>query len=1024
MLSSSLAKSEDDIITNLSRFMDWDEARTKRVTQESVILINAIRDTKRKTGSLESFFEQYALNTDEGLALMCLAEALLRIPDSETQIALIEDKISGMNWLQNANENTDWLTRAAGLGLNLSVGTLDGAFSKLGEGMIRKATMQAMRILGKQFVLGENIGKAIKSARRFEKRGYNFSYDMLGEGARTTAHAETYFTAYQEALTTLANNKTDAPASLSVKLSALHPRFEFSQEKDCLPTLTEKLLILCTMAAQNDINLTIDAEEHARLNLTLELVKRICTENSLKDWDGFGLAVQAYQKCAMSVVEKIISFARNYHRKIHIRLVKGAYWDTEIKHAQIQGHAGYPVFTRKTNTDLSYLACAQKLLSERERIYPMFATHNAHTICSILDFAQESKEGVSGFEFQKLFGMGDTLYDVLLSQTPKIKRVPVRIYAPVGQYRDLLPYLVRRLLENGANSSFVNKIIDKTIPPEDLSIDPLATIATHKTIAHPAIPLPENLYGRERKNSIGLDLSDRGTREQLLSEIEAAYQLRTPYQATPLIGGKRYNKTIPETITNPANTKEIIGTAYPANQHLIEDGFIAARRGYHIWSKFSADKRAKCLERLADLLEENRAELVMLCIKEAGKTIPDSLNELREAVDFCRYYAAHGRRLFNERGTALTGPTGEDNIYTHHPRGIFVCVSPWNFPLAIFTGQITAALMAGNAVIAKPAEQTPLIAMRIIEIMHESGITPDALILLPGDRHVGESIIQHQGVCGVAFTGSTAAAQSINRTLAAKDGAIVPLIAETGGQNAMIVDSSALTEQVIDDVIAGAFGAAGQRCSATRILCLQDDIAEQTIQMLKGAMALLNVGAPGDISTDIGPIIDEPARAVLQAHKTKLDGIGQKIAQAPLDENLKRDGHFFAPCAYEIDDIAALDKEIFGPILHIVRYKKNAVDDLLRHIHKTGYGLTFGLHSRIDSFTQDLTRRARMGNIYVNKSTIGAVVGVQPFGGRGLSGTGPKAGGLYYLPRFACEKVVSTNTAATGGNTSLMMLED
>lgn len=1002
-----------DLIASL----EWDEIRARRVSARAVHLIEQVRGMRRKAGSIESFFQQYSLSTPEGVALMCLAEALLRIPDGPTAGALIKDKIAGTRWINKAAGDGDWLTRAAGLGLSISGATLNSLFEKLGEPVIRQAIAGAMNILGGQFVVGQDIDEARKNAAKLEEKGYHLSYDMLGEGARTAADAQTYFENYQRAIEALATDgKGPHGPSISVKLSALHPRFRFEQAERCVPEITARLVTLCRMAVASGIDITVDAEEAERLEITLEIIENVCATEGLRRWNGLGVAVQAYQKRSMAAIDRLLTIAREHDRRIRVRLVKGAYWDSEIKRAQVQGLPDYPVYTRKVNTDVSYLACAQKLLENREHFYPMFGTHNAYSVAAILDMAGVSR---GGFEFQKLFGMGDALYDALLRE----EVASVSVYAPVGEYQFLLPYLVRRLLENGANSSFVNKIFDRGIDPQTLAADPVASAQQNDNKRHPKIPLPAHLYGGGRLNSSGIDLSDAASVKTLLQQIEKSF---TPdkYTARPVLGNKTYKNPLPVAVRNPANLDEIVGSVHFTQTRLIDPAFETARSGFAKWSSMSAHKRAAVLENIAYLMEGNRAALMMMCVKEGGKTIPDALAEVREAVDFCRYYAAQGRRLFDETGMRLPGPTGESNIYTMGPRGTFVCISPWNFPLAIFTGQIVAALMAGNAVVAKPAEQTSLVAAMAVHLMYKAGVPKEALVFLPGDGRVGEAIVQHKEVAGVAFTGSTAAARSINQTLAAKDGPIVPLIAETGGQNAFIADSSALTEQVVDDVMTSAFGSAGQRCSAARVFFVQEDVADVTLDMLRGAMDQLRLGDPSALSTDIGPVIDEEALALLQRHKTRLEGAGRHIATAPLNDAHKNAGHFFAPMAYEIPSLDFLKGEVFGPILHVIRFKAHEMDSIIKQINETGYGLTFGLHTRIDSAAKKITDAAHVGNAYVNRSTIGAVVGVQPFGGHGLSGTGPKAGGPYYLLRFANEKVVSTNTVAAGGNASLVMLEE
>lgn len=1009
-LSPWLAKPEGECVAALMTALNWDEARAQRVSAAASAQIAAIRAQGLKGGSLESFFQQYKLNTDEGIALMTLAEALLRIPDGPTADALLRDKLANTNWLATMTQSPDVMTRMAALGLAAGSSTVAGMFKRLGTPVVRQGAAQAMKYLGRQFVLGQTIDDAQANAKKLKSQGYDFSYDMLGEGARTADDAQRYYQSYYDAIEHLKEG-----AGISVKLSALHPRYAFAQKDRCIPELIEKLTALCTLAAAKNVALTVDAEEVARLDISLDIILAVAAEPMLKNWNGFGLAVQAYQKRALPLVDYLIAYAREHKRPLQIRLVKGAYWDAEIKRAQMEGLDDYPLFTRKSHTDLSYLACAQKLLAARGFIKPLFGTHNAYTVAAVLDMAGND---LSGFAFQKLFGMGDALYETLR----KDKDIPVSIYAPVGAHKDLLPYLVRRMLENGANSSFVNKIYDETITPEILSADIIAQVNRTPPTPNPALPKPRYLF-KDRKNSYGIDLTDAPSVDSL-SEAMTSILFTDTFSAAPLIDGKRMETGNCFDIHNPARTHEVVGEVCQADDRLIDKAFAAANKGWQDWSRIPARERATILEKIADALEENAEKFMALAIKEAGKTIPDALAEVREAVDFCRYYAAEGRKLFDEFDTLMPGYTGEENRLRLDSRGVFVCISPWNFPLAIFTGQITAALMAGNAVIAKPAEQTPLIAFEMVKLMHRCGVPTNALHLLPGDGHTGAALVAHPDVAGVCFTGSIEAAWSINRALAGKDGPIVPLIAETGGQNAMIADSSALTEQVVDDVILSAFGSAGQRCSAARVLYIQDDVADKTLAMLRGAMNELRVGDPMMLSTDIGPLIDEAALSMLKSHRAKLDGFGKKIAAAPLDKHVEVQGHFFAPIAYEIDSIDALATEVFGPALHVIRYSGGRMKEVFEAINATGYGLTFGLHTRLESVMEMAANTVRAGNIYVNRSTIGAIVGVQPFGGRGLSGTGPKAGGPHYLARFATETHICTNTTAAGGNTSLVMLDD
>ncbi len=1026
-ISSYICSDEGKVVEKLLHFLEWDDERARKVEGRAQEFVEAIRGAKRSGGQLESFLQHYSLSTDEGMALMCLAEALLRIPDKSTANDLIEDKMDAGDMLIGSSE--DWVVKAAGVGLFITRKTLDSAFSHVGKPFIREAMVKAMGVLGSHFILGGDIEQAYQNAQKPSHKLYRLSYDMLGEGARTRADAHKFFESYANAIRYIGARIPQSatfPPGISVKLSALYPRYEYAQKERCIPVMFALLKELCQLAAASNMALTIDAEEMERLELSLELVENILSDPDIpKEWDGFGLAVQAYQKHAIPLIDRLAGLSKIYERRLQIRLVKGAYWDTEIKRAQVLGLHDYPVFTRKMNTDTSYLACAQRLLDKPECFYPMFATHNAHSVAAILDMVSTCKTPPP-FEFQRLYGMGGPLFDLLISQ----EKVPASIYAPVGAHEELLPYLVRRLLENGANSSFVNLLLNESEPVESLIRDPVKRVRNAKHRRHPKIKMPEDLFRKEpvfgRKNSKGIDLNDSASVQRLLNGLK---RHSSPYEAVPLIGGRRCYKdsnrgSVPEEVKNPGDLSDNLGLVWPATKSLIDPAFETACAGFKVWSVTPAADRSDVLEKLADLIEHNYCELMALCIREAGKTISDAHGEIREAVDFCRYYANRGRSDFDEAGSVLPGPTGELNVLSLHGRGVFVCISPWNFPLAIFTGQVVAALMAGNAVIAKPAEQTPLIAYRIVELMHEAGVPGEALNLMTGDGRIGAALVAHRDVAGVAFTGSTDVAREINKVIADKRGAIVPLIAETGGQNVMIVDSSALPEQVVDTVILSAFGSAGQRCSALRVLCVQEEIAPKIIRMLKGAMQERYVGYPGELSSDIGPVIDEEAYGNLVRHRESLKGFGHLLYEVPLDEALKRRGHYFAPCAYEVADFKGLDREVFGPILHVIRYKKGELFELVEEINDTGYGLTFGVHSRIEHFQNEMTASVNAGNVYINRSMIGAVVGSQPFGGQGLSGTGPKAGGPYYLARFAHERVVSIDTTATGGNASLVSLEE
>jgi len=867
-----------------------------------------------------------------------------------------------------------------------------------------------MRVLGEAFVLGEDLDEALRRAARQAAAGYRHSFDMLGEAARTAADAADYLAAYREAIAAagaLGGATLCERPGVSIKLSALHPRYEFAQRGRVLAELLPRLRELCREARAAGIALTLDAEEADRLPLQIELLEAVGGEAELRDWNGLGLAVQAYQKCALPLLDQLAAWARSVGRQLQVRLVKGAYWDSEIKLAQEQGLTDYPVFTRKTATDLHYLLCAQRLLAAPEAFYPQFATHNAHTLAAVLALAPAG----AAFECQRLHGMGAALYGQVRREHPELA---CRIYAPVGSHDRLLAYLVRRLLENGANSSFVNRIQDPAVPIAELVEDPAATLRAARPRRHPRIPVPADLLPG-RRNSAGVDLTAPATLAELAAAMQEALQRR--WQGGPLIDG-RLTAGDARPVRDPAARERILGETIDTGAEDVARALTAAQDAAADWEHTRAEARAGLLERIADAYEAQRPALLALLVREAGKTLPDAVAEVREAVDFCRYYAAEARRLL-AAPQALPGPTGERNSLALRGRGPFVCISPWNFPLAIFTGQIAAALAAGNPVLAKPAEQTPLIATFATRLMHQSGVPGAVLQLLPGDgATLGGLLLPDARVQGVAFTGSTAVARLLVRQLAARDGPLVPLIAETGGQNAMIVDSTALPEQVTRDVLRSAFTSAGQRCSALRVLCLQEEIAERTLAMLRGAIAELRVGDPGLLATDVGPVIDAPARAALLEHRARLAAQGRLLAEAPLPEAAAH-GCFVAPALFALERIDELAGEVFGPFVHLVRYRAAALDELVDRINATGYGLTLGVHSRIDARAERIRSRARVGNVYVNRNLIGAVVGCQPFGGVGLSGTGPKAGGPHYLPRFTWEQTLSVDTTAAGGNASL-----
>ncbi|HZW22921.1 trifunctional transcriptional regulator/proline dehydrogenase/L-glutamate gamma-semialdehyde dehydrogenase [Noviherbaspirillum sp.] len=966
-------------------------------------LVQAVREKRTRSSGVDALMHEFSLSSEEGVALMCLAEALLRIPDHQTADRLIADKISKGDWRKHLGESPSLFVNAATWGLLITgklVGTsseqgLGSALTRLiakgGEPLIRKGVDLAMRMLGNQFVTGQTIAEALDNSRPNEARGYRYSYDMLGEAALTEEDAARYYAAYEDAVHAIGKASNgrgikDGPG-ISVKLSALHPRYSRAQRERVMQELLPRLKALLMLAKQYNIGLNIDAEEADRLELSLDLMEALAFDKDLTGFEGTGFVVQAYQKRCPFVIDFLADLARRSGRKFMVRLVKGAYWDAEIKRAQVDGMPGYPVYSRKVYTDVSYLVCAQKLLASTDVIYPQFATHNAHTLSSIFTWAQE--RGVSDYEFQCLHGMGETLYDQVVG-TENLGK-PCRIYAPVGSHETLLAYLVRRLLENGANSSFVNQIVDENVPVESLIADPFKTAKQLAGEPHPNIPLPVNLYGSERLNSAGVDIAN----ENVLRELDLAFQsLATmQWQAMPLLATEAMGAGQQQDIRNPADHRDVVGRVVEAGANDVQSALAAAAKFAPEWQNTPAAERAAALRRAADLFEQHQAELMALAIREAGKTLPNAIAEVREAVDFLRYYAAE---VENGPNTHALGPV--------------VCISPWNFPLAIFTGEVSAALAAGNVVLAKPAEQTPLIACRAVELLLEAGVPRGALQFLPGTGEtVGAALTADPRVSGVIFTGSTEVAQLINRTLAdraCEERRDIPLIAETGGQNAMIVDSSALPEQVVQDVLSSAFDSAGQRCSALRVLCLQEDIADKTIKMLKGAMQELRIGNPDRLATDVGPVIDAEAQKNLLAHIERVRAQSPNVFQLQLPEACAT-GTFVPPTVIELDSIARLEREVFGPVLHVIRYRRDELPQLIDAINATGYGLTLGIHSRIDETIDFITARAHVGNIYVNRNIVGAVVGVQPFGGEGKSGTGPKAGGPLYLKRLQRNAVVT-----------------
>jgi RHH-type proline utilization regulon transcriptional repressor/proline dehydrogenase/delta 1-pyrroline-5-carboxylate dehydrogenase len=1017
------APPDEDIAARLLAIAQLDAAAEARIDARARRLIETIRARTGGLGGIEDFLHAYSLSTKEGLALMVLAEALLRVPDPATADRLIEDKLAGGDWSQ-AGKSTSLLVSASAWTLGITARVihpgetpetiLEQLLKRLGLPTVRAAVRQAMRLLGAHFVLGQTIEEALVRASRHREERYSF--DMLGEGARTAADAERYFQAYSDAITAIGTRAGTAAASgrpgISVKLSALHPRFEAVSRERVMAELAPRLLDLVRQAQSFDLQFTIDAEEADRLELTLELVAAVVADRALEGWEGFGLAVQAYQKRAAAVIDWLAAVAKALDRRLNVRLVKGAYWDTEVKRAQERGLADYPVFTRKAMTDLNYLACMRQLLAARPRLLPQFATHNALTVASVI----EEAGGVEGYEFQRLHGMGEVLYEALRTDVPG---VAVRVYAPVGEHRDLLAYLVRRLLENGANSSFVSVAADPAVPIESILKRPQAWIVSAQHARHPKIPVPRDLYRPARVNSAGLEFGDRAALAALLAEV--ARNTPVDARAAPIIDGVDLDGPS-RPVVSPIDAVTAIGQVIEGDAAICTAAMAAAQAGFAAWSTVGVEARAMILERAADLIEAERGALIALLQVEAGKTLDDCVAEVREAADYCRYYAAEARRRL--AGQPMPGPTGESNTLDYRGRGVFVCISPWNFPLAIFLGQVSAALLAGNAVVAKPAEQTPLIAAQAIRLLHRAGVPASALHLVPGNGKVGAALVADARTAGVAFTGSTEVGRSISRALAAKGGPIVPLIAETGGINPMIVDATALPEQVSDDVVASAFRSAGQRCSALRLLCVQDDVADEVIAMISGAARELAVGDPRNIATHVGPVIDAEAKARLDRWIADMATQGRVMFRWDQHHRLPQQGYFVPPTIVALDRARDLKEEVFGPILHLVRWRADELDALLEEIATNGTALTLGIHSRIDATVRRIAARLPNGNVYVNRNMIGAVVGTQPFGGTGLSGTGPKAGGPHYLLRFAAEQVLTINTAAVGGNAALLATED
>lgn len=1024
-IGNSKFTEEQSVVESLLAAAPYSDERAEAISLLAEKLVDAARNAPANGSILDTFMSEYGLSNGEGIALMCLAESLLRVPDRATADRLIADKLALADWAAHSGESDSLLVNASTWALLLTgkLISIDHEFSqhpgkwlsqlttRLSEPIIQAAVRSAMRILGREFVLGETIGKAIQRSNK----NLLYSYDMLGEAARTSTDANRYFDAYANAIHVLGEIRSKEAmnhSSISIKLSALHPRYEFSQWERVRSELYKRALALCLAAFEAGIELTIDAEESDRLELSLDILEALVAEESLSGWSGLGIVVQAYSKRAQKVIDWLVELAKLSGRRIPIRLVKGAYWDAEIKESQVMGYPGFPVFTRKASTDLSYLVCARKILDNSEYLRGQFATHNAHTVAAIYSMA----EPASDIEFQRLHGMGEGLYSAAKKTCSGLPAI--RVYAPVGGYDDLLAYLVRRLLENGANSSFVNRFLDATLPPSDVVQDPVLSVRSQSVASHPGVALPSSLFGVGRENSTGLDLNCE-EHVQAVEAITSAPPARK-IRATSIVLGQELAGT--EIVAcSPSDTRAAFGNVVPHDGHDVDAIFEYAANEREAWNALGGDKRASILERAADELELQREAFISILSREAGKTIPDAISEVREAIDFCRYYAGQGRMIFGEPQN-LPGPTGEHNELVMQGRGVFVCISPWNFPLAIFLGQVVAALAAGNAVIAKPSEETPIVAYLATRLLHDAGIPKSVCQLVLGDGVVGSALTSHQQADGVVFTGSTQTAAKINLALATKGGPITPLIAETGGQNVMIVDSTALLEQVSDDVIQSAFLSAGQRCSALRVLYLQEDIADRAIEMIAGAMDELHVGDPTKVRTDVGPVVSAAAAENLGRHIQSMEDDGRLLHRSPLSEECSN-GHFVAPVMIEVSGIEDLSEEHFGPVLHVARFRQQDLIKVIETVNSSGFGLTMGMHSRIDGRIKQVSQKARVGNFYVNRNMVGAVVESQPFGGQGLSGTGPKAGGPHYLYRFATEKVISTNTVATGGNAELLLLE-
>lgn len=1019
-IADNYSVDEETHVKRLIKDLNLNEIQQSKIQQAAIELVTNTR-SHNPLKPFDSFLKEYDLSTEEGTTIMCIAEAILRIPDAKTGDALIEDKISAGNWRKHIGESeslfvnaTTWAFLLTGKILNTNKNNhhdLEKTFNEIlyhsSRPIIRQAVKQAIKIISDHFIISNNIENALDKILKQHKKTSFYSFDMLGEAAITEHDADQYFNKYLHAIKYIQSsihNRSLYDAGVSIKLSALHPRYEYTQYDSVMHRLYPKLKNLALAAKHAEMNFVIDAEEVERLELQLDLFERLCLESELKDWQGLGLAVQTYQKRAYAVIDWLVELAQKSKRRIMLRLVKGAYWDTEIKRAQMLGLKDYPVFTRKEATDVSYLACAKKILKHTDALYPMFATHNAYSVAAILNFAGEKQD----FEFQRLYGMGEQLYALLTSITANDFKC--RVYAPCGEYQELLPYLVRRLLENGANTSFVNQILDHSIAAENVAINPIQKLNEHSSFRNPKIPIPKNIYQPYWQNSLGIELTQEAEwarLQKMLSENKNRI-----WHAASIVKGKPCSG-VAKDVFSPANPNNKIATVAEVTTKQIDQAIECAQQAFPAWKATRVEHRVDCLLEIAELLETQRDDFIQLCIKEAGKTIGSAVAEIREAIDFCRYYAYQAKKLFAKPYNILNSTVQVE----HQGHGVIVCISPWNFPLAIFVGQVIAALVTGNTVIAKPAEQTPIIAFKAVQLMHLAGIPKNVLQLIIGDGIIGAQIVNDARIAGVVFTGSTNVARKIRKALSKYHHCGAPLVAETGGLNAMLVDSSALLEQTVKDVIQSAFDSAGQRCSALRVVFVQQDIYDEFMRLLKGTTQELIIGDPVDMQTDIGPIIDQPAKQDLLNYEESISDIGTFIYKCN-SSNLKQGNNYYSPSIYQIDSTEQIHQEAFGPILHVISYAAENVQAVLNDINNMKYGLTFGVQSRIQALTNKASKDIRAGNIYVNRTMIGATVGIQPFGGERLSGTGPKAGGPHYLMVLTKEnrfekKSIEQNTANT-----------